>query len=267
MLVAEDNDINQKVISHQLALLGVSVEMAGDGIDALARWRAGHATQRHSLLLTDLHMPGIDGYTLATTIRSEETDGTRLPIVALSANALRGEIDRCRAAGMDDYLSKPVQIDQLGELLRRWLPRDDVHGPDSLHAVDCHEMDVFEVELGPLAFDDQALARLVGDDPVLLADFRQRFVLSALNTIDEMRRAASQSDMAALSELAHRLKSSARATGAVALAVCCERIEGAGPQCTAPQTHALMASMEDTLADVMTHLGAHRGEQPSSLAL
>jgi two-component system, sensor histidine kinase and response regulator len=266
VLVAEDNDINRKVIGHQLALLGVSVEMASDGIDALARWRAGQATERHSLLLTDLHMPGIDGYTLAATIRSEEAEGARLPIVALSANALRGEIDRCRAAGMDDYLSKPVQIDQLGELMRRWLPLDDVHVPDSLHAMDCHEMDVFEVELGPLTFDDQALARLVGDDPVLLADFRQRFLLSALNTIDEMRRAASQGDMVALADLAHRLKSSARATGAVALAVCCERIERAGPQCAAPQMHALMAEMEDALADVMTRLGTHLGEQPSDLS-
>ncbi|MDZ4103307.1 MAG: PAS domain S-box protein [Hydrogenophaga sp.] len=266
VLVAEDNDINQKVISHQLALLGVAVEMASDGIDALARWRAGQATERHSLLLTDLHMPGIDGYTLAATIRSEEAEGARLPIVALSANALRGEIDRCRAAGMDDYLSKPVQLDQLGELLRRWLPLDDVHVPDSLHAMDCHEMDVFEIELGPMAFDDQALARLVGDDPVLLADFRQRFLLSALNTIDEMRRAASQNDMLALAGLAHRLKSSARATGAVALAVCCERIERAGPQCAAPQMHAHMAEMEDALADVMTRLGTHVGEQPSDMS-
>lgn len=265
VLVAEDNDINRKVIGHQLALLGVSVEMASDGIDALARWRAGHATQRHSLLLTDLHMPGIDGYTLAETIRSEEAGGARLPIVALSANALRGEIDRCRAAGMDDYLSKPVQIDQLGELMRRWLPLDDVHAAASLHAVDCHEMDVLEVELGPLAFDEQALARLVGDDPALLADFRRRFVLSALNTIDDMRRAASQSDMVALGGLAHRLKSSARATGAVALAACCERIERAGPQCSAPLMHALMASMEDALADVMTRLGAHLGEQAAGL--
>jgi CheY-like chemotaxis protein len=247
-------------------LLGVAVEMASDGIDALARWRAGQATERHSLLLTDLHMPGIDGYTLAATIRSEEAEGARLPIVALSANALRGEIDRCRAAGMDDYLSKPVQLDQLGELLRRWLPLDDVHVPDSLHAMDCHEMDVFEIELGPMAFDDQALARLVGDDPVLLADFRQRFLLSALNTIDEMRRAASQNDMLALAGLAHRLKSSARATGAVALAVCCERIERAGPQCAAPQLHAHMAEMEDALADVMTRLGTHLGEQPSDMS-
>ena len=121
VLVAEDNAINQKVIGHQLALLGVSVEMVSDGLEALALWRAGQATRRHALLLTDLHMPGIDGYTLAATIRTHETGDSRMPIVALSANALSGEIDRCRAAGMDDYLAKPFRKDELAALLDQWL--------------------------------------------------------------------------------------------------------------------------------------------------
>lgn len=276
VLVAEDNEINQRVISHQLALMGVSVEMANDGLDALARWRAGRATQRHSLLLTDLHMPGIDGYTLAATIRSEEGAALRLPIVALSANAMSGEIDRCRLAGMDDYLSKPVQLEQFRELLQRWLPTDDGHALESLDplestdampAMECNEMDVFEVELGDVAFDDHALARLVGDDPALLAEFRQRFVLSSLNTMDEMRRAAGQGDTAALADLAHRLKSSSRAVGAIGLAACCERIERASPLSAAPQMHIHMAAMEDALADVMTRLGAYLRQEPSDMTI
>ena len=165
VLVAEDNEINRKVIGHQLALLGVAAEMVDNGPDALARWRDGRASQRHAMLLTDLHMPGIDGYTLAATIRGEESDGSRLPILALSANALVGEIDRCRAAGIDDYLSKPVQTDQLGEMLKRWLPSEEVYRLESLDHVDCEEVDVFDVELGLCAYDDDALARLVGDDP------------------------------------------------------------------------------------------------------
>ncbi len=264
VLVAEDNAINQKVIGHQLALLGVSVEMVSDGLEALAQWRAGRATQRHAMLLTDLHMPDIDGYTLAATIRSEEPAGSRLPIVALSANALSGEVDRCRAAGMDDYLSKPVQTTQLGDMIRRWLPSDDANTLAPMDAQDCEELDVLEVDLGTNAYDDQALARLVGDDAALLADFRQRFVLSALNTMDEMRRAASSGDMAALADLAHRLKSSCRVIGAVSLAACCDRIERAGPACSTAQMHSLMAQMEDALAHVMTHLSGHEGTQRSN---
>lgn len=264
VLVAEDNAINQKVIGHQLALLGVAVEMVSDGLEALALWRAGHALQRHALLLTDLHMPGIDGYTLAATIRSEEADGERMPIVALSANALRGEFDRCRAAGMDDYLSKPVQTDQLGEMLKRWLPNDDAQVSLQFAPVDCEEVDVLEVELGPGVYDDQALERLVGNDPTLLAEFRQRFVVSALNTMDDMRRAASRADQPALGDLAHRLKSSCRAIGAVSLAACCERIERADPACSTTEMHSHLARMEDALAHVMTHLSGHEGTQRSN---
>ena len=189
-----------------------------------------------------------------------------MPIVALSANALSGEIDRCRAAGMDDYLSKPVQTDPLGEMVRRWLPTDDAQTQVLFDPVDCEEVDVLEVEMGLDAYDDQALERLVGDDPDLLADFRQRFLLSALNTMDEMRRAANRADLAALGDLAHRLKSSCRVIGAVSLAACCERIERADPGCSTTEMHRHMAQMEDALAHVMTRLSGHEGTLPSSAA-
>jgi two-component system, sensor histidine kinase and response regulator len=261
VLVAEDNAINQKVIGHQLALLGVSVEIVSDGLKALEQWRAGRATQRHAVLLTDLHMPGMDGYTLAATIRSEEQDGSRLPIVALSANALNGEIDRCRAAGMDDYLSKPVQTEHLGNMIKRWLPSEQTQVPDSVGEGDCEELEVLDVELGAHVYDDQALARLVGDDPAVLAEFRQRFVLTGIKTMDAMRRAANNGDLASLGNLAHRLKSSCRVIGAMSLAECCDRIEHAEPDCSAAQMHRHMAEMESELAHVMTYLSNHVSAQ------
>jgi signal transduction histidine kinase/DNA-binding response OmpR family regulator len=266
VLVAEDNSVNQKVIGHQLALLGLAVEMVSDGLEALALWRAGRANQRHALLLTDLHMPGIDGYTLASTIRSEEAGGSRLPIVALSANALNGEMERCRLAGMDDYLSKPVRTAQLGEVVRRWLPPDDAPTLTPLGTVECEDVHVIEVELGPCVYDDQALVRLVGDEPELLAEFRQRFVVAALNTVDEMRRAASGGNTLTLSNLAHRLSSSCRMIGAVALGECCSRIERAGSGCSPSEMHRLMAQLEDALAQVMTRLSGHGGLQHSNAA-
>ena len=90
------------------------------GAAALAAWR----TLRPALLLTDLHMPGMDGYALAAALRAAEAaEGRgRLPIVALTAQALHGEAERCRAAGMDDYLSKPVDREDLAATLARWLP-------------------------------------------------------------------------------------------------------------------------------------------------
>jgi len=263
VLVVEDNPINQRVFGHQLALLGVSVEMVSDGLEALALWRAGRATQRHALLLTDLHMPGMDGYSLAANIRSEESGGARIPIVALSADALVGQIDRCRAAGMDDFLSKPVRTNDLGELVKRWLPQEDTRALVLSGDVDCEEVDVQVVDLDNTTYDELALERWVGDDAALLTDVRQRFLNSALNTMDEMRRDANSGDYSSLAQLAHRLKSSAHLIGAVSLATCCDRIEHSGAGCTATEINRHMAQMEEALAHVMTQLPIDRTGRPS----
>ena len=122
VLIAEDSEVNQIVLYRQLALLGIAAELAEDGLDALARWRRGALQRRYALVLTDLNMPGLDGYALTAAIRSEEADGRRVPIIALTANALHGESERCRAVGMDDYLSKPVRLEKLEATLARWLP-------------------------------------------------------------------------------------------------------------------------------------------------
>lgn len=118
ILVAEDSATNQKLIVHQLALLGFAADVAADGREALQSWRSGD----YALLLTDLHMPEMDGYQLAAAIRAEENDARRVPIIALTATALRSEAVHCRAAGMDDCLSKPAQLADLKAMLGKWLP-------------------------------------------------------------------------------------------------------------------------------------------------
>ena len=117
ILVAEDNEINQKVIRQQLALLGYAVDIAANGREALQRWQSGV----YALILTDLHMPEMDGYELTKTIRADQSVNGRIPLIALTANALKGESDKCRALGMNDYLTKPVQLEQLKTVLETWL--------------------------------------------------------------------------------------------------------------------------------------------------
>jgi CheY-like chemotaxis protein len=117
VLVAEDNEFNQQVIAAQLRHLGFRAEVASDGRAALALWRSG----RFAILLTDLQMPEMDGYELAAIIRTEEAGASRLPIVALTANALKEEADHCKAVGMDGYLTKPVRVTALNETLSHWL--------------------------------------------------------------------------------------------------------------------------------------------------
>lgn len=121
LLVAEDNMTSRLVIEHQLAALGFAAEFAVDGDDALRKWRDGG--ERYSLLLTDLQMPGLDGYGLTKAIRREETASRRLPIIALTASAMVDEVQRCQNAGMDDVLSKPALLDELGAVLEHWIAR------------------------------------------------------------------------------------------------------------------------------------------------
>ncbi|MGI9501907.1 MAG: response regulator, partial [Geminicoccaceae bacterium] len=118
ILCAEDNPVNQKVIRLQLEKLGYRVHMTADGKEALAAWRS----QSFALLLTDCHMPNMDGYDLTRAIRTEEQGRAKSThIVALTANALEGEARICLEAGMDGYLSKPVDMAKLKETLARWI--------------------------------------------------------------------------------------------------------------------------------------------------
>lgn len=128
LLVAEDDEVNQTVILRQLEMLGYAAEMASDGQVALDMWKAG----TYAMLLTDLHMPSLDGCELAEAIRKVEAarpagERARMPILALTADALRGEAARAMAAGMDEYLTKPLQLRMLAKALGRWLPREDDH--------------------------------------------------------------------------------------------------------------------------------------------
>lgn len=216
ILVAEDDAINQKVILHQLGLLGFAAEVANDGLDALRLWRAG----QYALLLTDLHMPGMDGYALTASIRAEERGMHHMPVVALTANALRGEAHRAHAAGMDDYLTKPVQLDVLKAALDKWLPQTERPGPTQSGAsrapASSGARDVFEV---------QVLRQLVGDDAETIRALLADWLESARILAADLRSARAAKNIQELAAVTHKLKSSSRSVGALALGDVCADIE------------------------------------------
>lgn len=118
VLVVEDNPVNQLVATGLLEALGVEVDVADDGEAAIAALAA--PDHGYALVLMDCRMPGIDGLDATRAIRGGEPHGTRVPIIAMTASALEGERERCLAAGMDDFLTKPVDPTQLGEVVQRW---------------------------------------------------------------------------------------------------------------------------------------------------
>jgi PAS domain S-box-containing protein len=117
VLLAEDNVVNQKVACRILEKLGLRVDVAADGQAAFTAWQTG----RYHLILMDCQMPIMDGYETTRKIRQHEPAGKHIPIIALTAHAMKGADNECRAAGMDDYLSKPIDREQLQKSLTRWL--------------------------------------------------------------------------------------------------------------------------------------------------
>lgn len=244
ILVAEDNETNRKVILHQLGLLGYAADVTSDGSKALERWESGD----YALLLTDLHMPEMDGYQLTAAIRAGEAGKRRIPIVALTANALKGEAAHCRAAGMDDYLSKPARLSDLKNTLKKWLPNAVEAKTDS------PDSQVTSPPAEPV--DVSVLARLVGNDPAVIYEFLQDFRVSATKIAAELQAAYAVGQAAAVGAAAHRLKSSASSVGALALGELCAEIEQAGKAGQVDALTALLARFESELAIVNEYLGS-----------
>jgi len=246
ILVAEDNETNQKVIRQQFALLGVAVDITSNGKEALKRWRGTD----YAMLFTDLHMPEMDGYDLATAIRSLENGQRRIPIIALTANALKGEADRCRAVGMDDYLRKPAQLVDLKATLEKWLPL--VEPPPLTPSSTATTLR----SASTLALDVSVLEALVGNDPEIIREFLEEFRNTSLQTAAELQTACQLGQASQASALGHKLKSSARAVGAIPLGDLCAELEHAGNQNQVGQLASLLMPFELELNAVKQALDA-----------
>jgi signal transduction histidine kinase/DNA-binding response OmpR family regulator len=212
VLVVDDHPINREVLVRQLQALGVGADSAADGREGLKAWNAG----RYAIVFADVHMPQMDGFEMTAEIRRSEAAEARprTPIVAVTANAMAGEDERCRAAGMDGYLSKPVGLPRLRATLQRWLRGGD----DTASAID-------RTVLDPWLQDDEAARR----------DLLAKFSRSASESRRDIETAMAAGDLGALAAAAHRLKGSALAVGARALgdaAQILERAAKAGDRAT-----------------------------------
>ncbi|TXH89091.1 MAG: response regulator [Rhodoferax sp.] len=214
ILVAEDNEVNREVICQQLGLLGYACEAAVDGQMAWDMLQQ----DKYALLLTDCHMPRMDGFALTQAIRQSEQGSPRhLPIIAVTANALQGEAERCLAQGMDGYLSKPLRLPELSAMLQRWLPGGLAATPPEPPAA---------APALPV-FDNQALSRLIGPNPAMHRRLLGKF-LDNLQTQHGATLAALQAqDLPAVRAAAHALKSSAQSVGAMQLGQLCAELEKA----------------------------------------
>lgn len=224
VLVAEDNPVNQELIVHQLSLLGYPAEVAGDGEEALKLLRA----KKFGLLLTDCQMPRMDGFTLAGEVRRKENGSShRLPIVAVTANVVPEDVQLCYEAGMDDYLSKPVELDALQQMLDKWLPAQPADDSKDVPAGEAGNSSTGGSPVSGAVLDLSTLTNMVGEDPALINRFLTKFKTTTLETAQAIHNAHVAHSAAGLRQAAHKLKSSARAVGAIALADLCQGLEKA----------------------------------------
>jgi len=209
------------------------------------------------LLLTDCHMPNMDGYTLTQLIRQSEPPGRHLPIIAVTANAMQGEAQRCLDCGMDDYISKPLRLKDLGQMMSKWLPLPKVLASEPASAPSPGAMPDGANAPALAVWDPHALTPLVGDNPALQLKLLQKFLLNASRQVAQLALAcdASQSDQVA--DLAHTLKSSARTVGALALGDLCERLERAGRQEDQETCQCLGPEVVAAFALARTQIEAH----------
>ena len=184
--MVDDHPVNRKVLVLQLKTLGIDADTASDGVDALNAWTPG----RYGAVLADVHMPAMDGYELARRLRAAEADrgSGHTPIVAVTANATKGEEERCLDAGMDAYLLKPVTIERLRATLERWLPIQSES--DALTTTNHSE---------PIAaLDRDVLTAWLGGNRAAIDSLLDTFCQSATRTKHEIEVAARTGNLAAL---------------------------------------------------------------------
>jgi CheY-like chemotaxis protein len=221
ILIADDHPVNREVLVRQLELLGIASDTANDGVEALEAWAA--ADGHYTAVLADIHMPRMDGHELTRQIRAAEAkrgaSATRTPIVAVTANAMKGEDERCLAAGMDAYLAKPVNMDQLRTTLERWVPIDDV-------ARDASDSD--DAPKPPSAIDRNVLSAWLGDDDAAINSLLAKFRDTAVAAEREIGAASRAGDLPTLAAAAHKLKGAAQTVGAAGVGTAAATLEQAG---------------------------------------
>jgi CheY-like chemotaxis protein len=220
ILLAEDNFVNQKVAVAVLEKLGHQVDAVGNGAEAVEAWRSG----RYDLILMDCQMPELDGYEATREIRRiEAADGReRIPIVALTAHAIQGTEQQCREAGMDDYLTKPLDRDRLADSLDRHFA-SGVHGA----AVTGTDRPASVSSEGAEPVDWHGLLELFDGDEALARELAEVYIGSGDSLLADLAEAVHCGDRATVSARAHALKGASANIKAARVADVAGRLEAA----------------------------------------
>lgn len=212
ILLAEDNLVNQQVALRVLNKMGYIVHIANNGQEALSAMQ--HSP--YSLILMDCQMPVMDGFETTHIIRHREAENKQhIPIIAMTANAMQGDRERCLAAGMDDYVTKPIDVENLQTILSNWMPLDPTTAEINTTEVNTNLADDSQKNLGAV-IELTRLHDLFGDDDEVIAELLEVF-LGSLKQLREKLMRAIVEQKPTTKALAHELKGSAANVGAMRL--------------------------------------------------
>jgi PAS domain S-box-containing protein len=258
ILLVEDNLINQQVALGILQIQGYSVTVANNGKEALD----AHAQGAFDLVLMDCHMPEMDGFEATMEIRRREQSsiGKRVPIVALTANAMAQDREECLNAGMDDHLSKPFSMLTMQEMLARWIPQvpaaqaesSEVEARDPANGADVLDRQVL----------DQLSTLLTNGKPELLARAINLYLVESPKLIQKMKQAAGANDAPEIVRSAHSLKSSSANVGAKMLSRYCGDIEASARRADTEEASKIFAKIETEHGRVQSALSAEFEQLP-----
>jgi CheY-like chemotaxis protein/HPt (histidine-containing phosphotransfer) domain-containing protein len=233
VLLAEDNPVNVEVAREFLESFGCTTDIVNNGAEAVAAFDRG----RYDLVLMDVQMPEMDGLTATRRIRESEVRQSRAltPIVAMTANAFAEDQEKCAAAGMNDYIAKPFDEEQLVALLRKWLRSapmpatvapavssgDDLTGGAGMMPPEATAPDV----ASPI--EDKVLESLRTQRPELLHRLVRTYLDYAPKAIVDLKTASEAGDMLSVKMVAHSLKSSSANLDAQCLSTLCKELEAA----------------------------------------
>ncbi len=210
VLLVEDNEVNRKVVLRLLQKLGYEVDVAEDGVEAVEKT----AQQQYDAVLMDVHMPRMDGLEATRAIRERERGtGRHQVIIAMTASAMKEDVEQCLMSGMDDYLSKPVRLEVLQGMLEKW------QGSDSPEVT---------AYLPPI--DHDFLAEMTGGDEEFTRELLQEFLQTIPPLLEQVEQALKDGNSEALARAAHTIKGSARAVGAQAFSEIAFALERAGKE-------------------------------------
>ena len=244
VLLVEDNPVNQAVAVGMLEEIGCDTVVAINGVDALDHI----GKEQFDVVLMDCEMPVMDGFEATAAIREQGGNGSYVPIIALTANAVEGDRERCLASGMQDYLSKPISVERLHGALQKWLPVE----AEKLAANEPGSID--ETSLDSI----RSLKGVGGDHMVRrVVDL---YVTNSAMLVEDLKLALHNLDSEAVRQSAHALKSSSQNVGALGLATLSQELEEMGRTGRFERPQDYLTELEELYPKTVTALKSAVGE-------